>query len=85
MAKRKIRHPQTGKVIEAESIPIAKMTDASFQVTLEDGSVILVKVDVLEVVRIPDLWDTDGSPRYLLRSTNAMAVVEWSDELRQQD
>lgn len=83
MDKRRIRDPQTGKFVVADVIPVTGLTDPSFTLTLEDGSEILIKVDILEVARLPELWDPDGNPRYFVRSSNTMAVIKSSEELRQ--
>lgn len=84
MATRELRSP-TGEVVEATVVPIKEIQDPPIIITLEDGSVIRLKVDVIEVCRADNLWDADGHPYYNVRSGNLLAVLESSPDLNRKD
>ena len=81
MATRKITLP-TGQVIEAEIVGIKGREDPPIFIELEDGAKIRLRVDVVEVGRTVDQWDTDGNPVYQLRIANIMTVMECPEHLR---
>ena len=58
---------------------------ASFEVHLEDGTILRVKPSILQVVRLDDHWDTDGNPMYNVRSQLAVFVSKTPDELRREN
>jgi len=41
---------------------------------VNDGSVIRLKVVATEILRVPDRYDADGNPQYVVRSTNVVTV-----------
>jgi hypothetical protein len=63
-----------GRVVDA--IPIAIVSEQEFWNTysLEDGSVVRVKLVAQEILRVEGMWDGDGNPVYVVRSTNVTAV-----------
>ena len=82
MTKRTVPHPTKGGKVDAEVVSIKKIEgDSPIIVWLDDGSVLRLKIDVVDAVRIPDAWDADGNPLYTLRSGNIMAVLEAPVEL----
>ena len=83
MAKtRQVRHPATGEMIEAVVVGFSQDGNASALLKLEDGSECQVKVDVFEVVRIPESWDADGHPLYHMRLATMMVVIDSPSELK---
>ena len=84
MAKRTVRDPRTGDPVEGEVVKVKSVDDPPIIVTLEDGSVLRLRMDIYEAVRIPDGYDADGSPLYQLRHSGMLSVVQAPPELRQQ-
>jgi len=68
--------------MEAEVVDISEISDPPVVVTLEDGTKLRVKTDVIEVVRVEGQWDGDGHPIYHLRSGTFIAVLESPDRLK---
>jgi len=48
---------------------------------LDDGTVVRLKVVVMEAYRLDGEYDPDGNPQYVVKSSNLM-VVSAPDELR---
>ena len=76
MATRKLPSPTTGKTVEATIIDIEEIRERPIVISLSDGTVLRLKVDVVEVVRFQDEWDRDGNPLYNVRSGNMLAILE---------
>lgn len=55
---------------------------ASFDLHLEDGTILRIKPSILQVVRLDNKWDVDGNPCYNVRSQLAVFVAKAPDELR---
>ena len=83
MTTRKMRSPTTGKTVEAEVIEIKNISDSAIRVELADGTVLRLKIDIIEVVRFNDEWDAEGHPRYSVKSGNLMAVLDSPENLRE--
>jgi hypothetical protein len=75
MATRKIPAPGGGTV-DAEVIDIEDIHDRPITITLSDGAVLRMRVDVIEVCRTDKFSDQDGNPFYSVRSGNLLSVVE---------
>ena len=82
MATRKLPSPTTGKMVEATIVEIDEIRDRPLVMSLADGTVLRLRVDVVEVARFQDEWDQDGHPLYNIRSGNIVVVLESSEELR---
>jgi hypothetical protein len=50
---------------------------------LSDGTVLKIKMVATEIYRLPDVYDPDGNPQYIVRSANVVATSS-PDNLRQQ-
>ena len=73
---------QQGKQIAGTIVDVAESNERFSHVTLEDGSILKVKVSVLEALRVDDQWDPDGNPTYIVKSHNVVAVSESPEQLR---
>ena len=76
MTKRMVQSPTTGKMVEATVVEIEEIVDRPIVIKLSDGTVLRMRVDVVDVVRFEKEWDRDGHPLYNVRSGNIMAVLE---------
>jgi len=41
---------------------------------VDDGTLIHMKVVVVEIVKLDDAWDDQGQPVYLIQSTNVTSI-----------
>lgn len=82
MVTRRMRSPETGEIVNAEVIDIKNASDTAIQIELADGTVLRLKIDVIEVVRFEGEWDAEGHPRYSVKSGTAMAVMDSPENLR---
>jgi hypothetical protein len=82
--KIKIKVMKEGKEVEVEGIdvPIAKSTEYWSEFELEDGTVLRVKVSVLGAVRIPNQYDQEGNPVYVLKNGQVTNVVKVPPDLK---
>ena len=60
---------------ELEPVDIVKVEERPSTVTLADGTVLRVKVDVVDVSRFKDEWDNAGNPKYSVRSSTIVSVL----------
>lgn len=73
-----------GKMVDA--YPVAIVSEQEFWNTygLEDGSIVRIKLVAQEILRVEGMWDADGNPVYVVRSTNVTAV-DGNESLRRRD
>ena len=71
--------PNPAKGIE---VRIAESNERWSELTLEDGTVIRVKQNVASVILIPDEYDSEGRPVYVVNSVPAVVIVSVAEELR---
>lgn len=82
MAKRSITDTRTGKTITGEAVGIKEINDPPIVMTLEDGSVLRLRMDIYEAVRIPGQYDPEGNPAYHVRHSGMLSVIDAPPELR---
>ena len=82
MAERKLKNPSTGETIHAETVDIEEITEKPIIIKLADGTVLRIRVDVVEVVRFKDQWDQDGHPVYNMKSGTLLAVLDSPEHLQ---
>ncbi len=59
---------------KAVKVKIDESTERWTDISLEDGSSLRLKTIITNVMRLEDEFDADGSPVYLVRSTNILTV-----------
>ena len=74
MAKRTIRMPYKGRVIEAEEMIVERASEEWNTYILDDGTVVRLKVVVLRVARIPGEYDDEGNEVFVVKSNNVVVV-----------
>ena len=82
MATRRINHPRTGKPIDAQVVEVSDIRETPTRVTLEDGTVLRLRIDVIEAVRIDGEWDADGHPMYQVRNGVNIMVLKSPEHLK---
>jgi hypothetical protein len=83
VARKKIRIEGLGEV-EADQVEFRPLQEFWNEYHLDDGSTLRLKLVVTAVYRIPDQFDAEGNPTYLVNSTNVMAV-DAPEDLRKKD
>jgi len=82
MATRRIPSPTSGELVDAEVVDIVDISDPPIRITLQDGSHLRLKTDVIEICRFEGEWDRDGHPLYHVKSANFVAVLESAEHLQ---
>ncbi|MBA7679277.1 hypothetical protein ES703_87566 [subsurface metagenome] len=70
-----------GKQVDATPVKFKNINEEWNEYDLEDGSTIRMKTIVSEVVRVPDAYDQENNPVYVVKSTN-MVVVNSPDHMK---
>ncbi len=71
--KRQVPLPNVG-MVEGVDVPIREVTERWTEITLEDGTVLKIKPNVISVTRIDSHYDQEGNPFYALASNQVMTV-----------
>jgi hypothetical protein len=80
--KTKVTLPPDNRTVEGFDVPVESSTERWTELKLEDGSILRVKPAIASIVRIPDLYDPDGNPLYVVRGSMMMSVVESPEKLQ---
>ena len=72
-----------GKQVEAISINFKSIREEWNEYDLEDGSTLRMKTIVSDVVRVPDEYDNENNPVYVVKSTN-MLIAKSPDHIKKQ-
>jgi len=72
--ERKTRLNFQGKDLEGIDLDFKIKKEEWNEYELSDGTFIKIKTIASSIVRIPDMYDNDGNPVYLVKSSNVMAV-----------
>ena len=70
-----------GRQVDAVPVKFKSIREEWNEYDLDDGSRIRMKTIVSDVVRIPDEYDAENNPIYVIKSTN-MVVVSSPDTLK---
>lgn len=76
MADRKMKHPITGEMLDTEIVDIEEINEKPMKVKLADGTILRIKVDVVEVSKFKGKPGPDGHPIYNVRSGTIITVLE---------
>ena len=80
--RRKARVSFGGKTVDGDVIPVDESTERWSNIKLEDGTTIRLKPVVTDVIRLEGVFDSDGQPVYVVKSTNVVAVAAPSNLLK---
>lgn len=70
-----------GRQVEATSVKFKSIREEWNEYDLEDGSTVRMKTVVSDVVCIPNEYDNDNNPVYIIKSSN-IVVVDSPDHLK---
>ena len=76
MAERKMKHPQQGEMHDVEMVEIEEIIEKPMKIRLADGTLLRIKVDVVEVSKFKGERGPDGHPIYNVRSGTIITVLE---------
>ena len=83
MANRIVPVPgRDGKTVDGVEVAVASSNEQWSEYTLADGSVIRIRTAVMQVVRVPDDWDPEGNPLYVLKAAPNMIVISAPEEMK---
>jgi len=74
--------PPDNTPVDGFDVPVEQSTDRWSELQLEDGSILKVKPIIANVVRVPDRFDPDGNPIYVIRGGITMVVLEVPENLK---
>ena len=70
-----------GKPVDAVAVKFKSVREDWNEYQLDDGSTVRMKTIVSDVVRIPDEYDAENNPVYVVKSTN-MVVLNSPDHMK---
>lgn len=76
MVERKMQHPTTGEMHDVEMVEIEEIIEKPMKIRLADGTILRIKVDVVEVAKFKGERGLDGNPIYNVRSGTIITVLE---------
>jgi hypothetical protein len=85
MAERKVRTLHEGKEVEGIDVQVRESSEKWSEFTLEDGTILRMKLSLMSAVRIPGQYDPQGNPLYNTAVNPQILVVESDDKLRKKD
>ena len=74
----------TGENVSGTLVSIDESVERYSEIKLSDGSVLRVKVNVVEVIRLDDRHDDNGNPVYAIKSSNHILVSSAPSELKRE-
>jgi len=77
----KVKLP-TGQEVDAFEVPVDESSERWSEFKLEDGTIFRVKITVLTVHRVSDMWDPQGNPFYVTNLAPVVAIIEAPERLR---
>lgn len=70
----KIKINYGGEEVEATPVEINQANEYWNQYLLDDGTILKMKLVATKVLRLENRYDNEGSPIYLVQSTNVLTV-----------
>jgi hypothetical protein len=79
--KTKVTLP-SGDEVDAFEVPVDESSERWSEFKLEDGTIFRAKMNVLTVHRVPEMWDPQGNPFYMINMAPTVAITESPERLR---
>ena len=79
--KRTVEYPP-GTLAAGTDVEIVEAIERFTELRLKDGTILRMRTNVVEVIRVDDQWNENGDPVYVVKSSNTVRVVEASQELK---
>jgi len=84
MPERETQVPFGDRMVDGMEVPISEGAERWSEFTLEDGTIIRAKVNIISVVRVNNEHDASGNPVYVINAAPVIGVVHTPPRLRQQ-
>ena len=79
--KRTVDYPP-GTQSAGTDVEIDEAIERSNELRLKDGTILRMRTNVVEVIRVDDQWNENGDPVYVVKSSNTVTIVEAPQELK---
>lgn len=67
---------------ETTRVRVLNVKPGITELELDDGSIIEMSLAIIDVLRVPERWDSVGHPIYVVNNQVIMRVTNSQDELR---
>ncbi len=74
---------QDGRMVEAFEVPTSESNERWSEYTLEDGTIIRAKLNVVSFMRLEGQFDQDGNPLYGMKGAPIHVIESCPDSLKQ--
>ncbi len=78
--KKKVKD-QAGNVVEGTVVGVLESTERFSDVKLDDGTILMTKMNIIQAVRVDGKWDNEGNPQYVVKSQNVVVIAESPESL----
>jgi len=82
MAERKTKIMFNGRYVDGYDVPIKDSKEQWSEFTMEDGTIIRAKVNIVSATRIDGVYDAMGNPTYQVNAAPVIGVVYIEEALR---
>lgn len=82
MAEQRSKMMHGGKLVDGFDVPF-EANEKWTELTLEDGSTLRVKLNVIGILRPDNQYDPAGNPMYIVNATPTIAIVSVPERLKQ--
>jgi|APFre7841882630_1041343.scaffolds.fasta_scaffold13533_4 hypothetical protein len=72
--ERNIKVPFEGKIVEGLEMDFKSVKEDWNEYQVNDGAIIRMKVVVTNIAKIPDKYDPEGNPIYVVKSSNVLST-----------
>ena len=73
--KVKVKDSNTGEEVDGFVVKVTKADEPFSYITLEDGTTITIRNNILQVIRLIDRWDDNGNPMYNITGNNSISIT----------
>lgn len=85
MAEKRVKIPFPSPLsppVDGSEVMASESTDRWSEVTMEDGTVMRIKPNVLSAVRIDGQYDQDGNPIYAVKAAHVISIISVPPHLK---
>ena len=81
MVERPTKVMHNDKMVDAVDVPVSESHEKWSEFTLEDGTVIRMKISVVSAARVKDEYDENGQPVYVMSLASTIGVASVPEAL----
>lgn len=79
--KKTVEYPP-GTQVEGTDVAITESIERFNELKLEDGTILRMRTNVVEVIRLDEQWNENGDPVYVVKSSTTVTAVEVPQEFK---